>query len=231
MADRLSALDVSFLHLESPTTPMHVGGVAIFQPPETGFDYETLVTLISERISLVPRYRQKVRWVPASLGNPVWVDDNDFDLTYHVRRSALPKPGNEAQLKDLVARVQSRGLDRKRPLWEIYLVEGLEGGRVAIMTKTHHAMVDGVSAVDIGQVILDVTPKPRDTPSDDWRARREPTSPELIVGVLPRHRWSTASARRSAARAGWPPAWPAPRSAYSPQSAAPPDRHPRRRST
>ncbi|HZG94879.1 MAG TPA: wax ester/triacylglycerol synthase family O-acyltransferase [Mycobacteriales bacterium] len=184
MADRLSALDVSFLHLESPTTPMHVGGVAIFQPPEAGFDYETLVSLIGERISLVPRYRQKIRWIPASLGNPVWVDDNDFDLTYHVRRSALPKPGSEAQLKDLVARVQSRGLDRKRPLWEIYLIEGLEGGRVAVMTKTHHAMVDGISAIDIGQVILDVTPEPRETPSDAWRARREPTSPELIAGVV-----------------------------------------------
>jgi WS/DGAT/MGAT family acyltransferase len=184
MADRLSPVDVSFLHLESSTTPMHVGGVAVFQPPADGFDYETLVTLINERISLVPRYRQKVRWVPGSLGNPVWVDDSDFDLSYHVRRSALPKPGNEAQLKDLVARVQSRALDRGRPLWEIYLIEGLEGGRVAIMTKTHHAMVDGISAIDIGTVILDVTPEPRATPADDWLPRREPTGAELVAGVV-----------------------------------------------
>src|SRR3990170_955698 len=110
MADRLSPMDVTFLHLESANTPMHVGGVSIFEPPNDGFDYDRLVSLIPERISLVPRYRQKIKWVPGALGNPVWVDDTDFDITYHVRRSGLPKPGTEAQLKDLVARVQSRAL-------------------------------------------------------------------------------------------------------------------------
>jgi WS/DGAT/MGAT family acyltransferase len=184
VTDRLSALDVSFLYMETPTTAMHVGGVAIFEPPADGFDYERLVQLISQRIGLVPRYRQKVRWVPGRLANPVWVDDPDFDVTYHVRRSALPKPGTDAQLRDLVGRLQSRQLDRNRPLWEIYLVEGLEGGRVAIVTKTHHAMVDGVSAVDIGTVILDLEPKPRDVPDDDWSPAKEPSSLGLVTGAV-----------------------------------------------
>ncbi len=180
MADRLSALDVSFLYMEQPTTPMHVGGLAVFQPPAEGFDYDRLVTLIEDRISLVPRYRQKVRWVPGHLANPVWVDDADFDITFHVRRSALPRPGSDPQLRELVSRLMSRRLDRNRPLWEMYLVEGLEGGRIAIITKTHHAMVDGISAVDIGQVILDVTPTPRDVPDDLWMPAPAPN----IIGLV-----------------------------------------------
>ena len=184
MADRLSPLDVSFLYMETPTTAMHVGGVAVFDPPDSGFDYDRLVELISQRIALVPRYRQKVKSIPGRLANPVWVDDEDFDVTYHVRRSALPKPGNDAQLRELVGRLQSRQLDRNRPLWEFYLVEGLEGGRVGIVTKTHHAMVDGVSAVDIGTVILDVTPEPREVPEDDWSPRHEPGAAALVVGAV-----------------------------------------------
>jgi diacylglycerol O-acyltransferase len=183
VTDRLSPLDVSFLYMETPTTAMHVGGVCVFDPPEGGFDYDKLVELISQRIGLVPRYRQKVKWVPGRLANPVWVDDEEFDVTYHVRRSALPKPGNDEQLKELVGRLQSRQLDRHRPLWEIYLVEGLEGGRVAIVTKTHHAMVDGVSAVDIGTVILDVDRTPRQVPEDDWVPRHEPSSVSLLLGA------------------------------------------------
>ncbi|MGD9957037.1 MAG: wax ester/triacylglycerol synthase domain-containing protein, partial [Candidatus Nanopelagicales bacterium] len=128
MVDRLSPLDVSFLYFEESTTPMHVGGVVLFQAPEGGFDHEKLVGLIEDRIALVPRYRQKVRWVPGRLANPVWVDDEEFDVAYHVRRSALPRPGTDAQLKELVGRIMSRPLDRKRPLWEMYLVEGLSGG-------------------------------------------------------------------------------------------------------
>lgn len=184
MPDRLSPLDVSFFYMETPTTPMHVGGVAVFQPPADGFDYERLVELISARIAFVPRYRQKVKWVPGRLANPVWVDDAEFDINYHVRRSALPKPGTETQLKELVGRLQSRQLDRKRPLWELYLVEGLQGGRMAIVTKTHHAMVDGVSAIDISTVILDATPEPRDTPPDTWRPAPEPSGFELVAGAI-----------------------------------------------
>ena len=184
MADRLNSLDVSFLYLEETTTPMHVGSVAIFQPPEEGFDYDRLVKLIRGRIALVPRFRQRVRWVPGGLANPVWVDDESFDVTYHVRRSALPKPGTEAQLRELVGRIMSRPLDRSRPLWEMYLVEGLEGGRFAILSKTHHAMVDGISAVDIGQVIPDVDPEPRKISSDEWRPSREPSGVELMAGAV-----------------------------------------------
>ncbi len=184
MADRLSALDVTFLYLEEPTTPMHVGGLAVFQPPQEGFDYDRLVTLIEDRISLVPRYRQKIRSVPGHLANPVWVDDADFDVTFHVRRSALPRPGSDAQLRELVGRLMSRRLDRNRPLWEMYLVEGLEHGRIAVITKTHHAMVDGISAVDIGQVILDVTPTPREVPDDLWMPQPPPGALDLVAGAV-----------------------------------------------
>ncbi|MGH8893841.1 MAG: WS/DGAT/MGAT family O-acyltransferase [Actinomycetes bacterium] len=184
MPDRLSPLDASFLYFEEPTTPMHVGGVAVFEAPETGFDLDRLVELISQRIAFVPRYRQRIKWVPGRLANPVWVDDEDFDITYHVRRSALPRPGTDAQLAELVARVQSRPLDRARPLWEMYLVEGLAQNRFALITKTHHAMVDGVAAVDIGQVILDTSPEPRDRPADTWRAAPEPSWVELVAGAV-----------------------------------------------
>jgi WS/DGAT/MGAT family acyltransferase len=143
-----------------------------------------LCALVSRRISLVPRYRQRVRWVPGHLANPVWVDDEDFDITYHVRRSALPKPGNDDQLRALVGRLQSRPLDHARPLWEIYLVEGLADGGFAIITKTHHAMVDGISAVDIGTVILDLSPTPRDTPEDVWVPRPEPSRRGLVAGAV-----------------------------------------------
>ncbi len=194
MADRLSPLDVSFLYLESPTTAMHVGGVAIFAAPADGVDIDALVRLINTRVGAVRRYRQKVRWVPGRLANPVWVDDPDFDLGYHVRRSALPRPGTEAQLRELVARIMARHLDRSRPLWELYLVEGLVGNRFAILTKTHHAMVDGVSAVDIGQLILDASPAPGPGPGrpadpdpaafDDRPPAREPSGLRLVAGAV-----------------------------------------------
>ncbi|MBA3410028.1 MAG: wax ester/triacylglycerol synthase family O-acyltransferase, partial [Geodermatophilaceae bacterium] len=158
MADRLSALDTSFLYLEEPTTPMHVGGLAIFQSPEHGFDSGRIAELVEKRLGLVPRYRQKVCSVPGHLANPVWVDDSDFDIDFHVRRSGLPKPGSDAALLELVGRLMSRPLDRHRPLWELYVVDGLSDGRFAVISKTHHAMVDGIGALDIGQVILDVTP-------------------------------------------------------------------------
>ena len=120
-----------------------------------------LVALIDDRIAFVPRYRQRVRRVPGRLANPVWVDDPDFDLAYHVRRSALPRPGTMDQLRELTARIMSRRLDRDRPLWEIYFVEGLEDGRVALLSKSHQILVDGISTVDLGQVLLDVDPRRR----------------------------------------------------------------------
>ncbi len=184
MSDRLSALDASFLYLEEATTPMHVGSVSLFRRPRSGFDYDRLVALIEQRIGLVPRYRQKVREIPGWLARPVWVDDTDFDITYHVRRSALPKPGSDAQLHELVARLMSRPLDHTRPLWEMNLVEGLARNRFAVVTKTHQTMVDGDGAIDIGQVILDVSATPHDSSEDLWMPRPEPGALELVTDAV-----------------------------------------------
>lgn len=184
MSDRLTALDVSFLYLEETTTVMHVGSVMVFDAPDGGFDYEQLVRHISARIAFVPRYRQRVRQVPGRLANPVWVDDERFDISYHVQRSALPRPGTTEQLRELVARIQPRQLDRQRPLWEVYLVEGLEDGRFAVITKTHQALVDGVNAVDLGQVILDENANAGTPPSNSWRPRPEPSLVELVAAAV-----------------------------------------------
>lgn len=185
MPDRLTPLDVSFLYLEEPTTMMHVGSVQVLAAPPGGFDYEKLVRHISARIAFVPRYRQRVRGVPGRLANPVWVDDEHFDISYHVRRSALPRPGSDEQLRELVARVQPRPLDRTRPLWEVYLVEGLSDDRFAVITKTHQALVDGVNAVDLGQVLLDSSPDPGEPATGStWRPVREPSPVELVTGAV-----------------------------------------------
>jgi len=163
---------------------MHVGSVMVFQPRDEGFDYDRLVSLISDRISTVPRYRQWVREVPGRLANPVWVDDENFDVTYHVRRSALPRPGSDDQLEEFVARIQSRRLDRRRPLWEVYLIEGLADGRFAIVTKSHQALVDGIHAIDIGHVIVDGESDGAEPFTDPWRPAREPSDVKLIASAL-----------------------------------------------
>jgi len=170
--------------MEGLTTPMHVGSVMVFQPRDGGFDYDGLVALISNRISLVPRYRQCVREVPGRLANPVWVDDEHFDVTYHVRRSALPRPGSDDQLQEFVARIQSRRLDRGRPLWEVYLIEGLARGRFAIVTKSHQALVDGINALDIANVIVDGTTERDDPVAETWRPAREPSDVELVASAF-----------------------------------------------
>ncbi len=184
MTSRLSPLDVSFLYLEEPTTAMHVGSTMIFQTPGEGFSYERLVKHVEARIALIPRYRQRIRWVPGRLANPVWVDDESFDIGFHVRRSALPRPGSLVQLQELVARMQARHLDRSRPLWELILVEGLQGGGFAVVTKVHQALVDGVHAVDLGHVVLDDDRHTRQQPSHPWHPAREPTSVELLVSAV-----------------------------------------------
>jgi diacylglycerol O-acyltransferase / wax synthase len=176
--ERLTTLDASFLYLEKPDSPMHVAGVLVLDPPPGGLD--SIAALIEARLCLVPRYRQRVLEVPGHLANPVWADDPEFDVEYHVRRSAVPRPGSQAQLLDLVSRVTARPLDRARPLWEAYLVEGLAEGRVAVITKTHPALVDGLGTVDIGQVLLDPTP---DTPAPEpgpWRPRPLPSVAHLV---------------------------------------------------
>jgi diacylglycerol O-acyltransferase len=184
VVDRLSPLDASFLFAEHRTAAMHVGAVMTFAPPQNGqFDPDAFTALIGHRLALVPRYRQKVREVPGGLGLPVWVDDPDFDLGFHVRRSALPEPGTEDVLLDLVGRLLARQLDRSRPLWEVYLIEGLADGRFAVVTKTHHAMVDGLASMDIGAVLLDLTPEPRETPDDHWEPAPEPSGLELAASA------------------------------------------------
>ena len=184
MADRLSPLDVSFLYLEEATTAMHVGSVMILQPPDGGFDYPAMVRHVAARIAFVPRYRQRVRWVPARLGNPVWVDDEHFDIAHHVRRAGLPSPGTQLQLEELISALQEGQLDRRRPLWEIIAVDGLEGGRVAVVTKVHQALVDGVQGVDLGQVVLDDSPDVTDPPPDSWRPAPEPSLAELVADAV-----------------------------------------------
>ena len=182
MVERLSTLDASFLYLEEPDTPMHVGGVLILEALPGGVD--ALADLVEARLPLVPRYRQRVAVVPGHLANPVWVDDPEFDIAYHVRRNGLPRPGTEAQLLDLVSRLTSRPLDRTRPLWEMYLVDGLSHGRVAVVTKTHPALVDGLSAIDIGQVLLDVEPEAPAPEPVEWRPERPPTGTQLLWDAL-----------------------------------------------
>jgi WS/DGAT/MGAT family acyltransferase len=176
----LSPLDASFLFAEHRTAAMHVGAVMTFAPPADGpFDPDAFAELIGRRLALVPQYRRKLREVPGGLGMPVWVDDPDFDLAFHVRRSALPAPGTEDVLRELVGRLLSSQLDRSRPLWEVYVVEGLDNngadGGFAVVTKTHHAMVDGMASMDIGTALLDLTSTPRETPADDWRPAPEPS--------------------------------------------------------
>ncbi|WP_404388172.1 wax ester/triacylglycerol synthase family O-acyltransferase [Humibacillus xanthopallidus] len=185
MSDRLTSLDASFLYLEESTTAMHVGSVMVFQPPRDGFDYDQLVDIIESRIGAIPRFRQKVRDVPGRIANPVWVDDEAFDMSYHVRRAGLPRPGSDEQLQDFVARVQPRKLDRTRPLWEVYLVEGLHDGRFAIVTKTHYSLIDGVNALDIAHVIVDaVKGEGEGAEPVPWEPSRAPSSAELLTGAV-----------------------------------------------
>lgn len=186
MVDRVRPRDLTFLEEETPQTPLHNATIEIFDPGEGEdvFDHARLMALIRDRLAFVPRYRQRIQGVPGRLANPVWIDDDSFDLGFHVRRSALPRPGTSAQLLELVSRIVSRPLDRTRPLWEMYFVEGLEGGRVAILSKTHQALVDGVHTVDLGQLLLDLQPEARALDPDDWVPRRSPSPAGLLGGAV-----------------------------------------------
>ena len=155
--DRLTGLDASFLHLEGAGTHMHVGACAIFDGRAPAYD--DLVQSVAARLHLVPRYRQRLAFVPLDQGRPVWVDDPQFRLPFHVRHTALPKPGTDAQLQQLAGRIFSQALDRGRPLWELWLIEGLRGGRFALLSKTHHSLVDGVAGLDIASVMFDTEPE------------------------------------------------------------------------
>ena len=185
MPERMSALDSSFLVIERRNRPMHVGALILLEPGPEGFDYDRMVELVKERLHLLPRYRQKVRAVPGHVANPVWVDDPDFRLSYHLQHRSLPKPGRREQLWDLAGRLFSASLDRSRPLWEGYLIDGLDDGRVALLTKSHHCMVDGVSAVEMLTALVDHTPQPRRMEPQPWNPEPEPSDRELLAsGIL-----------------------------------------------
>jgi WS/DGAT/MGAT family acyltransferase len=178
--ERLSGLDTSFLHLERSGAHMHVASTSIFQGQAP--THEEFRDHIASRLHLVPRFRQKLRFVPLDQGRPVWVDDPHLNLDYHVRQTALPAPGSDEQLRNLAARIFSQQLDRSKPLWELWLVEGLTGDRFAIIGKSHHALVDGVSGVDITTVLFDLDPEPAGAPdkAPPWLARPEPTDLKLL---------------------------------------------------
>jgi WS/DGAT/MGAT family acyltransferase len=189
--DRLSAVDASFLAQEGPSSHMHVGGLLIFDGAPPAFD--DVLDSVRGRLHMVPRYRQKLATPPLETGRPLWVDDPAFNIEFHVRHTALPSPGSEEQLLALAARVASQPLDRTKPLWELWLVEGLagtaEGGeeRFALISKTHHSLVDGVSGVDLATVLFDSDPQPKPAPRnpssalEPWQPRSQPTSTELAV--------------------------------------------------
>ena len=178
--DRLTAIDASFLHQEKQASHMHVGALITFEgPPPSREDF---ISHIEPRLSLIPRYRQRLAFPPLELGRPFWVDDPSFNLHYHVRHTALPRPGSDEQLRELTGRIFSQRLDRSKPLWELWIVQGLERNRFALISKTHHALVDGVSGVDIATVLFDLSPVPSDPPSeDDWTPAPEPSDAELAA--------------------------------------------------
>jgi diacylglycerol O-acyltransferase / wax synthase len=179
--DRLSGLDTSFLHMEREGAHMHVASTTIFEGPPPGHD--EFRDHIASRLHLVPRFRQKLRSVPLGQGRPIWVDDPHLNLDYHVRRTALPPPGSEEQLRTLAARIFSQQLDRSKPLWEIWLAEGLMEDRFAVIGKTHHALVDGVSGIDITSVLYDASPEPAGTAGEGepWLPSPEPSSLKLLA--------------------------------------------------
>ena len=180
--DRMNPLDASFLYIENGTTHMHIASCAVFEGPAP--EYKTIVGLLAAKLPLVPRYRQRVRFVPLDLARPVWVDDPDFNLEYHIRHTALPPPGGKAELEHLMGRLMSQELDRSRPLWEAWMVEGLEGGRWAIVSKVHHCMVDGVAGVDLISLLLDSTPEPTPAIEDDWDPDPWPSSLQIVLDAV-----------------------------------------------
>ncbi|HVL81534.1 MAG TPA: wax ester/triacylglycerol synthase family O-acyltransferase [Actinomycetota bacterium] len=180
--ERLSPQDATFLHLENNHTHMHVASVTIFEGGAV--DYQEALDSVRSRLHLVPRFRQKLAFVPFGQGRPVWVDDPHFNLEYHVRHTALPSPGTEEQLKKLAGRLMSQQLDRSKPLWEIWLVDGLAGDRFAMIAKTHHCMIDGISGADITAVLLDATPEPPHLEPPAWAPRPMPAPAELLAEAI-----------------------------------------------
>jgi diacylglycerol O-acyltransferase / wax synthase len=178
--DRLSAIDASFLHQEKQASHMHVGALVTFEGPAP--KREEMAEHLRSRLHHVPRYRQKLAFPRFEMGRPFWIDDPQFNLDYHLRHTALPKPGSADQLRQLVGRIFSQRLDRSKPLWELWLVQGLEDGRFALISKTHHSLVDGVSGVDISTVLFDLSEVPSDPKGpDSWEPMPEPSEADLIA--------------------------------------------------
>lgn len=201
--DRMTALDASFLHLERLETPMHVGALTVlegepFFGPGDRFRLPEVRDLVANRLHLIPRFRKKAMSVPLDAGQPIWVDDERFDIGFHVRLTALPAPGSRSQLLALFERVQAQLLDRTRPLWELWFVEGLEGGNVALIQKTHHALVDGVSGVDVATVLLDLQPEPVVHDAPEWTPTPAPTPARLLLDTARGYVEGTGAVARTA---------------------------------
>src|SRR5215207_682291 len=198
--DRLSGLDASFLSLERSGAHMHVGSVLVFEGEAP--DYEDLVAAIGRRLHLVPRYRQKLAFPPMVQARPVWVDDPHFNAGYHVRHTALPAPAGEAELRRLAGRVFAQRLDRAKPLWELWLVDRVGQDRFAIVAKTHHCLVDGVSGVDITTVLFDLDPDPPPQPDPEpWVPGPEPSRAALLADALADRATAPIALARAAATA------------------------------
>ncbi len=199
--DRLSAIDASFLMNEHSNTHMHVGAVLIFEGPPP--KYSDFVGGIGRRLHQVPRFRQKLGFPPLEAGRPIWIDDPNFNLEYHVRHAALPNPGSEQQLRDLTSRIFSQQLDRTKPLWEVWFIQGLSKNRFALISKTHHALVDGISGVDLSTVLLDLehVPGEAEPPDQQWIAHPEPTEAEMVIDGIRERLRQPLNVARSLVRA------------------------------
>jgi diacylglycerol O-acyltransferase len=186
---QLTSLDASFLAVESPNTFGHVAGCGVYDPstaPASRVDHEDMCRLVSERLHLLPPFRWRLVQVPFGLDLPYWIEDPNFDIDFHVRESAVPPPGNERQVAETVARIYARPLDRAHPLWELYLIHGIQGGKVGILTKVHHSVVDGVSGNEILTMLLDESPEGRELPprEDGGRGERVPGDIEMLARGL-----------------------------------------------
>jgi diacylglycerol O-acyltransferase / wax synthase len=198
---QLTSLDAQFLSVETSSTYGHVGGLALYDPstaPGGRLEIEDICRLVGERLHLLPVFRWRLAQVPFNLDLPYWVEDPDFDIDFHIRESAVPPPGDDAKLAETVARIFARPLDRARPLWELYLIHGLEGGRMAVLTKIHHAVVDGVSGSEILSILLDPSPEGREVPppSEASSGERAPGDVEMLArGLLGLPRQSLRAVR------------------------------------